>query len=153
MHSRKLSVAAATAALLTIFAAQTTLAALAKPIYSAGTGSIMQTWGADLDDGVFNGPGPDDLHFDAVTNSKRFIETQGGALMLRMPSKPLFSDCKNAALVDGRYRTSFNVGRWFCVRTDHHRYARFKILSDTPGEPLPIRYVTWCKASDDCVHP
>jgi len=153
MRSRKLSVATATAALLTIFAAQTTLAGLPRPIYSAGTGSINQDSGVNLDVGVFNGPGPDDLHLDAVTNSKRFIQTEGPVLILRMPSKPLFSDCKHAALVDRGYRTSRNVGRWFCVRTDHNRFASFKILSDTPGQPLPIRYVTWCKFSDDCVHP
>jgi hypothetical protein len=153
MRSKKLSAALAMAALLTMFAAQTTLAGLPKPIYSAGADSINQNSGVDLDEGVFNGQGPDDLHLNAVTNSRRFIETEGSALIRRMPSKPSFSDCKHAALVDQGYRTSRNVGRWFCVQTDQNRYSSFRILGDTPGQPLQIRYVTWCKSSDDCVHP
>jgi len=139
------------AATLSIIVAQTALAA--RPIYSAGGGSIKQDNGAELDEGVFNGPGPNDIRLKAVTNSKRYIVPLGSVFILRMPSKPTYSECKDAALVDQSYRTSNNVGRWFCLRTDQNRVASFKIVSDTPGEKLPINYVTWCKNSDDCVHP
>jgi len=123
------------------------------PFESKGTGNIRQNHGVDLDQGVFNGSGQNDLTLDAVTNFKRFLVTEGIVAMLRMPSMPTFSDCKNAPLAHTRYRTSANVGRWFCVRTDENRLAAIKIVDDIPGAKLPVRYMTWCKPSDNCVGP
>jgi len=119
---------------------------------SKGSGPIQIGHGINLDTGDFNGPGPNDVSLQVI-NSKRYLVTDDGVLILRMSSEPTLSDCKHATLVNRDYRTSRNVGEWFCLRTDHNRVAFLKITSDSPGQPLGIRYGTWCKPSDNCVGP
>jgi len=150
MRARKVSGAGVIAVALALVLVQSAIAA--PGFIAKGQGSIQIGHGVNLDTGDFNGPGPNDVSLQII-NSKRYLVTEGSVLILHMPSMPTFSDCKNAALVNQNYRTSRNVGDWFCLKTDHNRFAYLKIVSNTSGQPLPIRYGTWCKPSDNCVGP
>jgi hypothetical protein len=151
MGSRKFSAAGVMAVAFVLVTAQITLGF--HPIASKGSGGIKQSHGVDLDDGTFNGAGPNDIRLNVITPSQRDIVPEAGVTIKRMSSEPTFADCKAAALGTHSFQTSNNVGRWFCLRTDENRLGSFKIVSDTPGQKLPIRYVTWCKPSDSCVGP
>jgi hypothetical protein len=145
MRSNRLVIAAALAAALSLAVAQSAFAAHA--VYSHGSGGIWQTYGADLDTGTFNTSYPaanDDIYFEAVSGTLRYIGNSGtSARILRMASKPGYSACASAALLQRHYNVAKNVGRWFCVQTDQGRMARFRIVSALPSQNLGITFTTW----------
>ncbi|MEA2675861.1 MAG: hypothetical protein QOJ81_2 [Chloroflexota bacterium] len=147
MRIKRVGAAFVAAAILSLALFQTTFAAQA--VWNSGSGSINPTYRADLDTGSFNSFYGNDLFLDAVSSTKRYIGSETSSI-LRMGSRPSYSRCASAALGGHRYRTSYNVGRWFCIYTTENRFARFKILSDTNAGPLYITYKTWCKPADGC---
>ena len=148
MLLKRVSLALAVAAAFFIALAPETLAAHA--VYRSGSGSIAPTYGADLDNGVFNGgivsgPTNDDVFYDSVSATKRYFMYNESAnnKLLRMSSKPSYAGCASAALGHNRYNISKNVGRWFCVRTTEGRLARVQIVSAPASSPVQIKYTVW----------
>lgn len=143
---KRLSVALVIAVCLVLALASTTLAAHA--VWKSGEGSVHPTYHFDLDAGTFNTG--QDFFLEAVSSKERYLINDGAVQWVRMASKPTYAQCSAATLGDHQYRTSKNVGRWFCVRTSEDRHARFTIIGDHNGGDVDIRYLTWCKTTDTC---
>lgn len=147
MRSNRLATAVILAAVLSLTISQSVFAAHA--VHKQGSGEIYQTYGVNLDNGAFNteaplGPAENDIWFQAESSSLRYIENNGAvARILKMASKPSYSTCAGATLIEHRYNVANNVGRWFCVLTNKGRHARFHIDSALPGQNLAITFTTW----------
>ena len=148
MLRRRFIIALAIGGVLAIVFSQSALAAHA--IYRSGSGSIDPTYGADLDNGVFNagiptGPANDDVYFDSVSATKGYLmyNESAGNKIVRMASKPTYATCASAALGKNRYNLAKNVGRWFCVKTTEGRFARVQLVSAPTNSPIQINYTTW----------
>jgi hypothetical protein len=153
VHANRFLAAGALAAVLVLTVTQTVGAA--QHVKYQGTGSLMPTWGADLDTAVFNDPSPgsmsnDDLYF-YVQGTHRYLDGFQSWGFGRMASRPSYQTCKNAVLSDSsRYAVAKNVGRWFCVETSERRFARVRIDSAVVGHNLYLTYLVWCKTNSNC---
>lgn len=123
----------------------------AQPVYRSGTGHIHPTWGVDLDTGQFNcGCAADeDVYFDIVSPTERYLRNAAFGELLRVASKPSYDTC-NHYLGDHQYKVGKNVGHWFCVVTSHGRIARVQITKAPAGGDVYLAYRVWCKINDGC---
>jgi hypothetical protein len=131
------------AVVLLVAAGQPVLASHAVKV--SGIGSITNTFGVDLDDGVFNaGSYATNDAWVAFNCGGRCIAYSGSARIKKMHRKPTYSACQNAALGQNEYRVGKAKGHWFCVGTSEGRLGRFRVLGAT-SQHVDIRFLTWCQ--------
>jgi hypothetical protein len=149
MARRRLMSAFVFGSVLALTIASTAFAA--HPAWRTGQGGIQPTWAMDLDNGTFNTLSGGDIYLDVYDETMRWLSNTSDGQILRMSSRPTYSQCAHATLGSHEYKTSRNVGRWFCVRTDQDRFARVEILKNHIGGNLDIKFLTWCDFGDACV--
>jgi len=118
-------------------------------VYSHGSGKVKPTWGVDFDSAVFNtvDSAKEDLKWDIVSNTERYIETYSGASIKQLnTTRPGYLKCSGLTL-DGPAKINIkNVpeGTWFCFKTRQHRLTRFRVdhVGPYPAK-LPLTFTTW----------
>jgi hypothetical protein len=105
-------------------------------IFRQGTLVILQTFTADLDEGVVvNNPlGPSDVWFEAATATDWFFVSTGARLAVVGTSAPGFSVCHNANLSSARIAmTTLTPGLYLCGKTDQGRFVEMRVVE------LPVK--------------
>lgn len=116
--------------------------------YSTGSIAIRQTWQADLDNGTEGVGTGNDIWFEAVTATNRYVTAINGARIGIYSGGGGISrhDCVTTPKSANRIAISaIPVGTYVCVRTDQGRHAAFRVnavVGPSPGI-LQIGYTTW----------
>jgi hypothetical protein len=135
----------------TLFAAAMVLAsaqgaAAAHPVKVSGSGTIPGTWHVDLDRGVFKALYGEDLKFDVVSDTERFLQPDPPTRLRKMgATKPSFATCAGAVLKVGHINVNkLPSGTYVCVKTGAGRLARVRIdnVHAAPGG-TDLAFVTW----------
>lgn len=116
-------------------------------IHSSGRLIIPQTYCADLDEGGVTCDSADDIWFEAVTATQRYVTPRHGAMMA-IASKATVGryGCATASLSGDRINiNNLPVGTYLCAKTNLGRYAEVLIASAIGPSPgtLLIGYTTW----------
>ena len=145
MRASHLTAALVLAAVLSLVATQSVFGAHA--VRYSGTGHIKGTWSVDFDDNMFNDPGSgEDLNFDVVTQSERYLDPLGTAGLLKMgTTRPGYAKCASTKLASSSYQVrKALLGVWFCLKTQNGRFVRFKVVDIDPYPGgIDLRYTTW----------
>jgi hypothetical protein len=119
-----------------------------QPIpHAQGHLDIPQTWTADLDSGVVGSNGQEDIWFEAVTATERYLAPRNGASISFMgTTQPGLSGCKSAPLSTNRINiNSLSTGVYVCVLTNSNRYSELRVTAPVGPSPgtLSLDYTTW----------
>ena len=144
MRSNRLAAAFGLAAIMTLGATQVAWASHAVRV--SGSITIPGTWGMDLDRGQLGGgPSREDIQFNVVIPTKRYVSNEGTAGIKLMAAKPTYAQCSTSNPAGHAYDINHSaVGEWFCVRTQQGRYSRFRVdhVAAYPGG-MDITFTTW----------
>ncbi|MBS0297882.1 MAG: hypothetical protein JSR45_16360 [Proteobacteria bacterium] len=136
------------AALAALVGLAATAASAGPGTHSVGVIQIKQTFMADIDEGYVT-PGPAaDLWFEAASPGHFFLTPVHGAqFALQGTTQPDYATCQTAGYSGSKIPLSAApVYTYVCVRTNHGRYAQFRIDGMTTAGPLKVLVInhrTW----------
>ena len=115
--------------------------------HSTGLLNIPQTWCADLDEGTVLCNAADDIKFQAVTATERYVTPRHAATIAIVGTTSVGRyGCATASLSADRIDVNnLPVGTYVCVKTNLGRYSQFRVnapIGPSPGT-LSIGYTTW----------
>jgi len=102
----------------------------------------------DFDSGTLNSRinSTKDLQLEVQSPQLRFLHPDAApvAILKIGSTKPSYTTCSHAAVVNRDYRLSLAVGEWFCFKTDAGRLVRFRVDSKQayPGG-IHLTWTTW----------
>lgn len=118
----------------------------ASGIHSAGSFTLLQTQTVDLDTGATRGGQTDDLWFEAVIPSRRYLTPIHGAVLGLMPKAPGVGACLMVKLSRDRIDVSqLKAGTRICALTNEFRHSELTIEEAVPSGSgrLTVTYTTW----------
>jgi len=130
----------------TVFYVQIVVGPTAEPtagVYKTGKVTVNSSFTVDLDKITSPGTPNEDLWYEAVSGSERYLTPKNGAKFKAMSSTPSYDDCSGASLSSSKINfDDIDVGDWFCYKTNADRYGRMQVDSIT-GSSIGLDVRTW----------
>ncbi len=132
----------------TVFYVQIVVGPTPEPttgVYKTGQVTVNSSFTVDLDQITSPGTPNEDLWYEAVSASERYLTPKNGATFKEMSDTPSQGNCEDASLSSSKINfTDISVGDWFCFKTNAGRYGRFQVDSITDSS-IRMDVRTWEK--------
>lgn len=117
---------------------------LVPKTYSTGGIDWKQTWLIDLDDGSQASGGDNDLWYEAVTDTEKYIAPQNGAQIATGDyTQHGYTGCQDVDYTTDRIPLEdAAIGSYICVKTNEGRTSEFRV-NGFDGTTMKIGYATW----------
>ncbi len=117
---------------------------LVPKTYSTGGIDWKQTWLIDLDNGTQASSPGNDLWYEAVTDTEKYITPKNGAkISIGDFGQHGFDGCSAATYTSAKLALDdAPVGSYICVKTNEGRISEFRV-NGFAGTTMKIGYTTW----------